>query len=192
MVRLHAKSGVGRGVITKLCEMAELYHTDKARWYTPFYHLILEPHRFEYRKILEVGIGTKEAMGHVPGYMPGASLFMWCDYFPNAAIYGVDSAPRAQVSSSRIQSVLSDSRSPELPAQLGKDFDLIVDDGAHTADVQFETFLNLFPLLKDGGLYIIEDAEEWRELSERLEGYTHQIVLAPIRAGSAKLILVQK
>lgn len=178
--------------MTKLCEMAELYHTDKAGWYTPFYSLLFEPHRLEYRKILEVGIGTKEAMAHMPVYLPGASLFMWRDYFPNAEIWGVDVDPRAQVSAPRIRSVLSDSRHPELPEQIGQDFDLIVDDGSHEVENQWQTFLTLFPLVRDGGLYIIEDAEDWRALSERLEGYSHQIVLAPIRAGSAKLIVVQK
>ena len=34
-----------------------------------------------------------------------------------------------------------------------------MDDGDHTLDGQYETFQNYFPLLKEGGLYIIEDAE---------------------------------
>jgi len=176
-------------MITRLCEIAGTYHTDKAGWYTPFYHLLLEPHRLEYRKILEVGIGTKEAMAHVPGYMPGASLFMWRDYFPNAEIHAIDIDPSAKVSADRIFELCGDSRTVVYG---GQKFDLIVDDGSHDPEIQFETFLNLFPFLKDDGLYIIEDAEQWRELSERLEGYTHQVVLAPMRAGSAKLILIQK
>lgn len=181
-------------MITKLCEMAELYHTDKAGWYTPFYSLLLEPRRLELRKILEVGIGTKEAMAHVPGYMPGASLFMWRDYFPNANIYGVDVDPRVvgNFGDSRIFSVLSNSRDPEIAAKLFSDFDLVIDDGSHEPDLQMETFLNLFPHVKDGGLYIIEDAGLWIELSAHLEGYTHQVVLCPFKGATGKLILIQK
>jgi hypothetical protein len=177
-------------MITKLCEMAELYHTDKAGWYTPFYSLLFEHRRMEIRRVLEVGIGTKEAMAHVPGYMPGASLFMWQDYFPRAEIWGVDSDPRAQRED--ICCVLSDSRDPMLRHQVGSGYDIIIDDGAHDLDTQWETFLNLFPLVKDGGLYIIEDAADYQNLSAYLEGYSHQIVLCPSGKFSGKLILIQK
>jgi hypothetical protein len=179
-------------VITKLCEIAQTYRTDKAGWYTPFYSLLFEPRRQEIKKVLEVGIGTKEAMSHVDGYLPGASLFMWRDYFPRAEVWGVDLDPAVMVLAPGIRSVHSDSRNPELPAKLPSDFDLIVDDGSHSADAQADTFVNLINLVRDGGLYIVEDAEEWRDLSDRLEGYTHHIVLSPLRAGSGKLIVIQK
>lgn len=179
-------------MISKLCEIAETYHTDKAGWYTPFYSLLFEPRRNDIRKVLEVGIGTKEAMGHVPGYLPGASLFMWRDYFPLAEIYGIDVDPRALVDFTDIHSVHSDSRDPELAAKLPSDFDLIVDDGDHSADVQMETFWNLFPLVNDDGLYIIEDAQDWEKISNIIEGYTHQVVLCPNGANAGKLILIRK
>lgn len=187
-------------MITKLCEMAELYHTDKAGWYTPFYSLLFEPRRMEFRKILEVGIGTKEAMAHMPVYLPGASLFMWKDYFPFAQVYGVDIEPCSLLPHSTLTdpaalgiiTICSDSRDTAIHSKLPFDFDLIVDDGSHDPNVQWETFLNLFPLVKDNGLYIIEDAEDWRDLSERLEGYSHQIVLSPHSGTMGKLILIQK
>lgn len=180
-------------MITKLCEIASLYKTDKAGWYTPFYSLLFEPYRNQFRKILEVGIGTKEAMGHVPGYMPGASLFMWNDYFPFADVYGVDIDPKAIVDFSRIRSVTADSRSGILHGLLPLNFDLIVDDGCHEVQVQFETFLNLFPLVKENGFYIIEDAEGWYDLSNLLEGYAHQVVIcSSINGASGKLILIRK
>lgn len=180
-------------MITRLCEIARTYHTDKAGWYTPFYDLLFSGDRRErIRKVLEVGIGTVETMPHVPGYLPGASLFMWRDYFPDAEIYGVDIDPRTFNTGIGFQTICSDSRDPELAAKLPSNFDLIVDDGSHNPDVQWETFLNLFPLVKDAGLYVIEDAEDWRGLSERLEGYSHQIVLAPSGRATGKLILVRK
>jgi hypothetical protein len=36
-------------------------------------------------------------------------------------------------------------------------FDIIVDDGSHYADHQIVSFFNLFPVLKEGGIYIVED-----------------------------------
>lgn len=189
-------------MITKLCEIARTYHTDKAGWYTPFYDLLFCGDRRErIRKVLEVGIGTKETMSHVPGYLPGASLFMWRDYFPDAEIWGVDIDKRAVAAAGAATGdgawpgthcVHSDSSDPAVHQKLPRDFDLIVDDGSHNPEVQWQTFLNLFPLTKDGGLYIIEDAEDWRGLSERLEGYSHQIVLAPSGHATGKLILVRK
>lgn len=177
-------------MITKLCEMAELYRTDKAGWYTPFYSLLFEPRRMEIKRVLEVGIGTREAMAHVPGYMPGASLRMWRDYFPNAKVYGIDSDRSAHFKDARIYSYCMDSREP--PPLCRDYFDLIIDDGDHNPDVQWATFQNLFPLLKGGGLYVIEDAEDYHNLSAYLEGYSHQIVLCPSGKFSGKLILIRK
>ena len=36
-------------------------------------------------------------------------------------------------------------------------FDIIIDDGSHFAVDQLNTLQNLYPLVKDGGYYIIED-----------------------------------
>jgi trans-aconitate methyltransferase len=177
---------------TRLCELALAYRTDKVGYYTPFYSLLFEARRTEYRKVLEVGIGTEETMQHVPGYLPGASLFMWQDYFPNAEIWGVDIDKRALDAAPRMHLVHADSRDEHLRSLLPSGFDLIVDDGLHSPDAQWKTFVNLFPLVKDSGLYIIEDAEDWRALSELLEGYSHQIVLVPTGHGSGKLILIRK
>lgn len=171
--------------------MAEQYRTDKAGWYTPFYSLLFEPRRMDIKRVLEVGIGTKEAMAHVPDYQPGASLFMWRDFFPNAIIYGVD-VESSILCDERIVSIHSDSRDLSLAGKLPSDLDLIIDDGAHDLAIQWKTFLNLFPLLRDGGFYIIEDAEEGRALSELLEGHNHQIVLSPHAGSMGKLILIQK
>jgi hypothetical protein len=176
--------------------MATLYHTDKVGWYTPFYHLLFEHRRFEIKRVLEVGIGTKDCMSHVPEYLPGASLFMWRDYFPNAEIHGIDIEPSAYVSAERIYVLCGDSRTVTYG---GSKFDLIVDDGSHNPQVQFQTFLNLVPILKDDGIYIIEDAEGWRDLSELLEGYSHQVVLSPhtgtLRSSGqamGKLVVIRK
>jgi hypothetical protein len=36
-------------------------------------------------------------------------------------------------------------------------FDIIIDDGLHTDTAQLQTLTNLWPLLKEGGIYVIED-----------------------------------
>jgi hypothetical protein len=39
----------------------------------------------------------------------------------------------------------------------GKDFDVMIDDGGHTMIQQFTSFKYLFPAVKIGGLYFLED-----------------------------------
>lgn len=42
-------------------------------------------------------------------------------------------------------------------------FDLVVDDGFHTLDAQIATLTHLFPFVRHGGLYVIEDiGDTWR------------------------------
>jgi demethylmacrocin O-methyltransferase len=38
-------------------------------------------------------------------------------------------------------------------------FDIVIDDGSHINDHVIASFETLFPLLKDGGLYVVEDAQ---------------------------------
>lgn len=146
--------------MTRLCELARKYGTDKAGYYTPVYDLILGGR--DVRKVLEIGIGTPEAMKHVPGYEPGASLRMWASYFPSAQVFGLDVNPAVMITGPRIQTRVCDqTRRGDLimAAQgFGGNFDLIVDDGDHSASSQIFTAVTLMPFLAPGGVYIIEDA----------------------------------
>lgn len=38
-------------------------------------------------------------------------------------------------------------------------FDIIIDDGGHTMNQQKTSFITLLPLVRSGGLYVIEDLE---------------------------------
>lgn len=151
--------------MTRLCELATKYGTDKAGYYTPFYDLILGGR--DVRKVLEIGIGTPEAMKHVPGYEPGASLRMWAEYFPEAMIYGIDTDRTAvlKAKGGQIQCVVADQQKrselivvAQKAAWANGGIDLIVDDGDHSAKSQIFTAVHLMPFLAPGGLYIIEDA----------------------------------
>ena len=39
-------------------------------------------------------------------------------------------------------------------------FDLIIDDGLHTMEANLRTLEIVFPYLKDGGIYVIEDVNQ--------------------------------
>lgn len=146
--------------MTRLCELASKYGTDKVPYYTPFYDLLLGNR--EVHQVLEIGIGTRASMTHVPGYEPGASLRMWAEYFPEAKVVGFDRDPEMR-SEGRIITFLVDERDTtrlaEAAAEFGT-FELIVDDGSHSPNDQFQTALTLMPFLSDGGVYIVEDAAD--------------------------------
>ena len=48
-------------------------------------------------------------------------------------------------------------------------FDIIIDDGGHTMEQQIISIETLFPLLSDGGVYLVEDTHTsyWSELRRR-------------------------
>jgi len=135
-----------------LTDLARKYGTDKAGPYTEFYERLFSGQRETIKSVLEIGIGSPEAMAHVPDYQPGASLRMWQDYFPNAMIVGLDIDASVLVEGSRIQSYL---RSRDFP--LGP-YDVILDDANHDPLEQIRTYKEFHSLLSPGGVYIIEDA----------------------------------
>ncbi len=52
--------------------------------------------------------------------------------------------------------------------------DIIIDDGSHINEHVIETFKMLFPLLKDGGLYVIEDIQTsyWPDYGGNSDNFT--------------------
>lgn len=157
--------------MTDLCKLAAKYGTDKTH-YTPVYDLLLRSRRTAKLNVLEIGIGTPEAMKHVPGYKPGASLRMWRDYFPYSEIYGVDKDEAVLFQESRIHTSKADqSNAAQLEAvikSIGVSLDLIVDDGSHNPTHQALGVTTLLPYLAKGGLYIVEDVNNFAELQQLL------------------------
>lgn len=136
--------------------------------YTDVYSYLFEADRQSVRSVLEVGIGTLDAtkessfIGNLsisPSYKPGGSLRAWAEYFPHAQIRGMDIAQDCMFTQDRIQTYLCDSTKYEsaCKALRGEMFDIIIDDGLHTALGQLATLLNLFERVVYNGWYIIED-----------------------------------
>lgn len=183
------------GPTTELCQLGLSHGTDKVvGGFTAFYHLLFSGRR-DITKLLEIGIGTASTMTHVEDYRPGASLRMWADYFPAADIYALDIDASVLVNEGRIHSMQCNQRIPHQLKQVAEwgSFDIIIDDGDHTVDSQLTALKYLLPLVKPGGLYIIEDAQEQEELSNHLSDdfkLAHTVVTTHGRA-RGKLILIQ-
>ena len=133
-----------------LSRIGAQYGTDKvSHGFCAFYDRHLRAQRKRVEKVLEIGI------------FGGSSLYMWRDYFPNASIHGMDIGPVALDSVERIRTYVGDQQDRAvlqgLVDEAGSDFDLIVDDGGHTMGQQQASLGFLFPHLRPGGYYVVED-----------------------------------
>lgn len=129
-----------------LQEIGLKHGTDKAT--THFYMGNYEKYLSEWRDkefvMLEIGVAG------------GNSIRMWREYFPKAKIYGIDNNVDTKMDGvfigdqsdfNFLQSVLDEIGVP----------DVIVEDGSHYGPFTILTFEYLFPRIKDGGLYFVED-----------------------------------
>ena len=154
---------------TDLCRLAEFYGVDKTpkilHTYTPAYDKILGEIRVSARLIIEIGIGHPALMAPIVGtsYRAGASLRMWKAYFPCAHIIGCDIRRDIMFQEDRITCRLLDQSDQQsligFRDSIMTSADLIVDDGSHEREHMMLTFRTLWPLVKVGGYYIIEDVK---------------------------------
>ena len=118
--------------------------------YLNIYDRYLAPIRNSPINLLEIGVRD------------GCSHRMWREYFPNGTIFGIDIDPRCkQTQSDRIRIFIGSQSDPNIVDQATKsangEFDVILDDGSHVNSLTIASFELLYPKLKPGGLYIIED-----------------------------------
>jgi len=153
------------GLGINLNRLGKIYGTDKfgSHFYTTHYMTHLR--RFKYKKIrlLEIGVG-----GYDDPNSGGQSLRMWKKYFPFGYIYSIDIYDKSQLEENRIKifkgNQIDSKFLEEITSEIGE-LDIIIDDGSHINEHVIGTFNILFPKLKDGGVYIIEDTQTsyWRD-----------------------------
>jgi predicted O-methyltransferase YrrM len=114
----------------------------------------IEPHGYfqEYLKIA-ADIGPFGDVCEV-GVYEGESLRMWQGLFPLGKITGVDCNPNA-IWPQGTAKVVMNQDDPGL-AEFGP-FDLVVEDASHNGVNSKKTFDILWPQVKPGGYYVIED-----------------------------------
>ena len=138
-------------------DLAVRFGSDKwgGRWYTPHYQRYFEPYREQPVKILELGIG-----GYDSPDAGGESLRMWKHYFRRGLIYGMDIFPKNGVAETRVHVIQGDQGDEDFLGSMARElgpFDIIIDDGSHISHHIIPSFKALFPHVKPGGLYVIED-----------------------------------
>lgn len=120
--------------------------------YTKHYEKYFESMRNKPVKFLEIG------------FYRGSSAHMWEDYFVNGNLFFIDVNPEVLAHAQEFKRVHIDLVNQDDAIALnnfilnvGSSFDIIIDDGGHTMSQQITSFITLFPYLKSGGVYVIED-----------------------------------
>tara|TARA_B110000008_G_C16830232_1_gene508238 strand:- start:30 stop:881 length:852 start_codon:yes stop_codon:yes gene_type:complete len=119
--------------------------------YTPFYEKYLKKYKNKKNlKILEIGS------------LRGSSATALYFYFLKPTIVCADISPFAiRYFGKKIRPIYIDTQSEKIIKKVAQylnlEFDIIIDDGSHNIKDQIISFKSLYPYLKKGGTFIIED-----------------------------------
>jgi methyltransferase family protein len=108
--------------------------------------------RFRGKRIVVVEFGVQH----------GGSLQMWRHYFGRKAkIYGVDIDPRCkQLERRRTKIFIGDQEDREFLRSIARrtgPIDVLIEDGGHMMGQQIATFEEMYPHVKEQGVFLIED-----------------------------------
>lgn len=123
-------------------------------------------HRF-YERFLAPFVGKNILMLEL-GYENGYSIELWKKYFEEVRIHSIDISENPNDARIEKYFQIDQSSTEQLEnftnSNLEK-YDFIIDDASHVPLHQWETFIQFFEILKDGGIYIIEDVETsfWKQ-----------------------------
>lgn len=124
--------------------------TRRTHNYHPHYWRHFRDMRLSVRRVVEIGVYREN------------SLRLWEDFFPNAEILGLDIDPNcAAFAGGRRRVFIGDQSDPvfleRFIAETGGEFDVVIDDGAHTEHAIMTSLVHLLPACSSHGLYAIED-----------------------------------
>ena len=140
---------------TLLRNLFKKYKSDKYNHrYFKIYETYLNNFKKRKIKLLEIGVAD------------GSSVKAWSKFFKNGKIVGIDikeiDKKKLQIKSKNID-LLKGSQSNliflDKLVNKYKSFDFIIDDGSHFPKDVIKSFKFLFPYLKKGGIYFIEDTQ---------------------------------
>ncbi len=107
------------------------------------------------------------------------SIRMWLEFFPRAQVHGLDVSDFSWFRHDRFafhRCDMDDRANIAAARAKMPEFDIIIDDASHASHHQQNGFLELFPRLRSGGLYIIEDLR-WQPETYEKPGITKTAAL---------------
>jgi hypothetical protein len=140
------------------CDKSSIHHG-----YCDIYERYFQRWRDDVFIMLELGFGGYEYPDR-----GGAGAKMWAEYFYRAHIYTTDIHDKNPLNHDRIHFERADQTDPAYFADLFKRVftpRIIIDDASHISVLTIKSFEALFPHLKRGGIYVVEDthASYWSE-----------------------------
>ena len=168
-----------------LTDLADRYGSDKGsskHRYTELYHMLFHPFRDQEINFLEMGLligGPEHGESADRETKDLPSIRMWLEFFTKAQITGLDVSDFSWFSHERFKFVRCDmdDRANIAAARAGMDdLDIVIDDASHASHHQQNAFLELFPKVKPGGMYIIEDLR-WQPKPYEKPGITKTAAL---------------
>lgn len=191
-------NGLGYSIVKTdpLTRIANRWRTDKgsmyysAHHYSRWYHKAFEPLRNQPIKLLELGLCrvdfNQRRLGNVgmslgtEKYSTVPSLSMWSEYFSQASVFGFDIDDFRDASNDRITVLQGDVSSVSdlnrLLDAAGGQFDIVIDDASHLAHHQQLALGVLFPNLRPGGIYVIEDLHWFGESEDQVTLDTRSVL----------------
>jgi SAM-dependent methyltransferase len=163
-----------------LTDLADRHGSDKGsakHRYTELYHMLFQPLRKRAVTLLEMGlqIGGPEHGAKADRQTTDLpSIRMWLDYFPKARIHGLDVSDFSWFAHDRFtfhRCDMDDRAALAATARALPPLDIVLDDASHASHHQQNAFLEIFPRLRPGGLYIIEDLR-WQPPAYERPGIT--------------------
>lgn len=149
---------------TELCRLGRTFNTDKSPYnvishrhpYTAVYSMLFSPFKGRAIRFAEIGVAG------------GASARLWDAYFTHSDTRiemfdrDADFLKHAdEITSERVHCSLMDvQKEGDIQRALqeqGGDYDVIIDDSTHGFEDQIRIVKEAFPLLKPGGILIVED-----------------------------------
>ncbi|XP_055348368.1 demethylmacrocin O-methyltransferase-like [Paramacrobiotus metropolitanus] len=117
------------------------------------------------------------------GVQSGGSINMWRDYFGAGLMYyGLDIDQRCRrFTRENVTIFIGDQGNADTLRNFSRQwppFDIILDDGGHSTQQQLVSFEILFPLVKMGGVYVIEDLHTsyWKEYGGSSERHADTMI----------------
>jgi trans-aconitate methyltransferase len=121
--------------------------------YMRHYEFLLSADAGDVEAVLEIGLGD------------GSSIKTWLELFPNAHVYGIDNVRHFTWKHPRVTVHTLDQSDPTIANLFPPEsLDIIIDDAIHLFEPQKAAVQSLWPALKEGGWYFIEDIIDPRNL----------------------------
>lgn len=172
--------------MTNLTDLADRYGSDKGSLkhrYTELYHMLFHPYRDREFSFLEMGLligGPEHGHSADRPTNDAPSVRMWLEYFTKAHIHGLDISDFSWLKDPRFsfhrcdmddRQQIAKAIAAIIPAPT-----IVIDDASHASHHQQNAFLEIFPRLASGGLYVIEDLR-WQPKTYEKDGITKTAAL---------------